>query len=692
MTISSLDIALSGLRAAQQSLDVTSNNIANASTPGYTRKVLPQEAIFAGEQPLGVKIGEITRKVDLSLLSDMFKQRAVSEGLTTRESYLEQIQIFHGPSENEQAISNEISLLRELFADLSTTPDSAALLGEAVGQARQTAAKINDFADLLTQMRNDAQNDISEAVAEVNAALDTIAEANRQIGAQSSAGRSTAELEDRRDAAIATVSQYMTVSFFTRSDGIMVVMTGQGHTLADEEARQLQFNPTPVGASSYHPGGGAASLTINDANNTDITNVAGGAIGALFTLRDETLPQYTAQLDELAQKMAERFDQQGLRLFVDSDGTVPASVADPGLVGYVGFAGRMQVNPAVIADPTLLRDGTTGNTLPAGSSELLRRIVDFTFGEFAYEEANGTLDISAGTLFATAGLAQEGQAVGGADITAIDPLDSHPDIAAGSQFSIQVGAGPVNVITINAGDTATDLVNNINAIAGPGTARLNTLGGLVIEGAGDIAVADVSLGAAGIAALGHSFGVTPAQNPSFTLQLGSENPVTVSIAPGDTAATLLATLNAIPNVTAALNGSNGLQITPAAGDITLIDVLGGPLAAMGVTVSGVAHEPFRQANLGPDGSVSTDLLATPTLEQFGREMISLQSEHHSDAKRRAENETVFFNTLEQRFQNDSGVDLDQEVAELIRLQTAYTAAARMITTSEEMFNTLLNSI
>src|SRR5690606_20672819 len=168
--------------------------------------------------------------------------------------------------------------------------------------------------------------------------------------------------------------------------------------------------------------------------------------------------------------------------------------------GYFGFASESRVNPTVIADPTLVRSGTNGATVPTGSNEVIRKIIDFTFGSFTGQQGVGTVDISAGTIFTATGLSQFAQIIGTADITDLGILDSHPDIPPGAQFTIDVGGGPA-LITINAGDTATDLVNNINA-ALPGTARLNSLGQIVLEAGADITVTAASLTAAGLAALG----------------------------------------------------------------------------------------------------------------------------------------------------------------------------------------------
>ena len=696
MSIGALNNALSGLKAAQQGLNVTSSNIANASTPGYTRKILPQEASLSDGVALGVKVGTIIREVDLTLIRDLINQQSTVEGLSVRAKYLDQIQAFHGASESEQSISSEISRLAETFQTLSSSPDNAFLINDTLNQAKQTATEINNFSNLIMQQRNDTQSELTLAVADANNALEIIARTNSLIAAQRANGESSAELEDQRDLAMRTLSKYLDIKFFENSDGKLTVMTQSGRTLADGSARELIFNATPLGPSSYYPGGGATGIFIDSQTGLDITSEnLGGSIGALIELRDQTFPQYMAHIDELAQKLAVRFEAQGLSLFTDASGNVPPSVADPGLVGYVGFSQLIQVNPAIDIDPSLIRSGTTGLSVLEGSSEVVRKIVEFAFGEFAYEQATGTVDIlTPGNVYTATGLSQNVTLRGDTNILAFSPLATHADINAGAQFSVDFGEGSgPQIITIGAGDTAANLVTQINTLNVGTPASLNGLGQLVFSSSADTTFADVSLSAAGFAALGHTFGTFTAQSPDFTVQVGIQQAVTIDIDPADTAAALLTKLNAIPNLSATLTGGGQLQLTPLnGGDITLVDGFQQPLAAMGITISSISHETFRQNNLGPDGSVGTDLISLRTLEEFGRNIVSLQSEQHASTVSKLDNEDSFFKSIERRVLDNSSVDLDQEVSELIKLQTAYTAAARMISASEELFDTLMDSI
>ena len=685
-----LDTAISGLRAAQRNLDVISNNISNAGVEGYTRKILPQETLLIGGEGAGVKLQAIMRKVDMTLMRDLVKQNSVTANSATTETYLNRIQEFHGASEAERSIAARLGKLNDAFADLSTAPNDGFKLGNVVNAAQDAARAMNDFNTLISQMRNDIQSEIKASVNSLNESLKTIEQLNQQIAVLDSQGRSTAELEDERDRQIQNVSKYVEVSSYTAENKKIVLMTRRGETLVDDKAKVISFDPTPVSAGSYYPGGGINGILIEGIDITQ-TNM-GGALGALVEMRDQTLPTYQAQIDELAQKTAERFDALGLRLFTDANRLVPPSTTPPTPVGYVGFAGEIRVNPDIVADNSLLRTGTYGQTALPGSNEMIRKILDYAFGMNVGQTGNGTTDISAGTIFAASGLTQSAQLIGSVDLTDYVPdLDAAPNITAPGSFQLTIGGTPY-AININPGDTATDLVNTINTAVGSTVASLNGIGQLKLNTTADINIADISLGAAGLADLGLTPGTTTAQNPSFTVQVGTQSAVTVSIAPGDTAANLLATLNAIPGLSATLGPGGELIMTPTrGGSIVLANVSGEPMQALGLTVNNVAHAGFRTTAVGPDGSMSTGLVANSTFTDFSRSMIASQSEDHASAMTKTDRETAYFESLSKRASDESGVNIDQELSELIRVQTAYSAAARMISAAEQMMDELFNA-
>jgi flagellar hook-associated protein 1 FlgK len=388
MALSGLDSALSGLRVAQQQMNVISNNVANVSTPGYTRKILPQSAVSAEGTTIGVRGDSIVRSVDMNLTRDFWTQVSSTSFYEVQATYLNKIQQFHGPPDAEISIAAKLSDLRDLFLALSNTPDDSFLIQSVVGKAQDLSNKINEFSDLITQMRNDAQDEIQQSVGRVNDLLEQIADINKQVKINTSVGKTTAALEDARDNAIKELSAELEVSFFVRGDGVMVVQTNNGVQLADERAETMFFDPIPVGPDSVYLGPGDPNNTSSglyvggdpDTNPAafDITGLSpNGNIGGLLELRDTILPEHTAQLDELAHKLATRFADQGIYLFTDGSGQIPSDSpailtgnADLSLVAGGGDLSGAIADPNDVFHIILDPSGTAPQTLVIDLSDV----------------------------------------------------------------------------------------------------------------------------------------------------------------------------------------------------------------------------------------------------------------------------------------------------------------------------------
>lgn len=386
MAIDALGTALSGLRAAQQGIDVVSSNIANANTDGYTAKKLSQQNAVVGNEGLGVRTGEISRYVDKAVQRDYRIQLGAESFHSTRTSYLQRIMTFHGSSDQEKNVGAQLGKLYQSFVELSGTPESTTLQQSAVTQAATLAKTLNNYSKMLNDLRNDVQGVISTEVTTLNESLRQIADVNKRIQALQGVGKSTAALEDQRDILVKDVASQIEVSYYTNGDGTLVLQTKAGQILADNIARTLEFSNNTATPGATYPGT-LSGLVIREetGNGVDIAaDPIGGKLGALFALRDKELPSYGAQADELAYKMAVRFNDQNLRLFTNANGTLPAN--NP--AAYNGFAGEIQVNALVVATPGLLQQGTTGPGVNPGSNAVINNILDYTFGR--YKNASGT--------------------------------------------------------------------------------------------------------------------------------------------------------------------------------------------------------------------------------------------------------------------------------------------------------------
>ena len=161
----SLRTALSGLTAAQAALQVTSDNIANASTPGYTRKTVDLESRRVVGQGAGVQTGEISREVDEFIVSQLRDQRSVVGEYSVRDRFLQQIQSLFGTPENNRTISNGINELKNAFEQMAVTPEFAANAVEVANSARQLVQLFNELATTTQSLRLEADAEVGQGAA-----------------------------------------------------------------------------------------------------------------------------------------------------------------------------------------------------------------------------------------------------------------------------------------------------------------------------------------------------------------------------------------------------------------------------------------------------------------------------------------------------------------------------------------------
>ena len=389
-----LAIASGGLANINRQFDVVSHNVANAGTPGYSREIAEQQSATAGGFGMGVRTLPTRRETDDLLQAGLLLQNATVAGLTTRQTALQAIDQIQGTPGQGNDLTSLLGKLADGFSSLAGRPDSQPGQQQVVIRARTLANSINTLAAGYATQRQGAQDAVVRDVAFANSTLSTIGRLTDQIVTLKAEGQSTSDLESQRDGELASLSKLIDVRALIQKNGDALLLTASGLSLPIRgTANPLALAGATLGASSYYPGGGVPALTLN---GVDITRqVTSGQIGANLTLRDTTLPTDTAELDEFAQNLASRFDSQGLRLFTDPTGAVPAGGGTPVQSGYVGFGGIIGVNPAVSASPTLVRDGTqmvvgspggasafTPNPAggPAGFATLITRVLDFALG------------------------------------------------------------------------------------------------------------------------------------------------------------------------------------------------------------------------------------------------------------------------------------------------------------------------
>jgi flagellar hook-associated protein 1 FlgK len=385
--------ALSGLTVAQRALSVTANNVANANTEGYVRKVLSQEAMFIGSRGAGVQASEITRITDQFLTAEVRRQASVvgrSEILGRYQDLLQDAFGAPGDSRDLAALVSELGAAIEAFAN---QPESATLALQVIQTANGLGATIGQLAEHVQVLRAQADEDIGRTVAEINAELQAIDDLNGEIERLAHLGQVGPELLDRRDALIRSLAEKIDIRTFIQEDNRIALYTAGGETLLDALPRVVAYNPAatvgpgttfgriaifredqidPATGQPLDPttgiqlvsGGVRASLTPElqndatpDASQLIASRLRGGRLQGLLEARDLLLPELDDQIQELADNL--RFVLNAAH----NDGSPwpPPAQLTGTRTDLSGFAGATRSGLATMA----VVDRTDGSTLAA---------------------------------------------------------------------------------------------------------------------------------------------------------------------------------------------------------------------------------------------------------------------------------------------------------------------------------------
>ena len=395
-----IGIASQSLANISLGFGVISQNIANASTPGYATEQATQYSIDAGGQGLGAASGPTQLVADAVLQSQLYGQNAGAAAATTTADALSNLQPVLGTVGAGNDLGSLLGALQSGFSALLTEPSNQAQQGSVISAAQAVTQQINTLSQAYTGATQSAQDSLVSNVAALNTALSQVGAFSNQIIALQAQGASTADLQNQRNAVLTTISGLVQANFVPQANGDVLILTAGGAELPTRSAAGglLQAgeplsiaNATAAPQTSY-PGGGLPGVILE---GSDITaQLAGGSIGANVTLRDQTLPTYQGELDAFSETLANRFSSAGLSLFTDPAGNIPATGTTPMPANYVGFSATITVNPSVVATPSLVRDGnvtvagsTTGpaaftpnpNNL-AGFTGLINNILNFALG------------------------------------------------------------------------------------------------------------------------------------------------------------------------------------------------------------------------------------------------------------------------------------------------------------------------
>lgn len=681
--VGALMSAVSGLQTAQAQLQVTSNNIANVNTPGYTRKAATPETTVYGGEVGGVRISEVQRTVDEGLLQQLRDHIARLTGQSVQASFLDRTQILFGQPGDNTSLSHSITQLGTALENLSVTPSSLANRASVRDTARWLADQMNSVSQSIQDLRLEAERQIGVSVTKINDTLSEIQDLNTKIARATAVGNAAPDLEDRRDTLLNDLSQEIDIQYFKRSSGEVVISTGNGRLLLDSQAKTLSHSDVTSMSAAVTLGNGLDGINFGP-TGIDITQeITGGRLAGLLTLRDQTLVDLQAEVDRLSEVMAGQLNaahNNGTAFPPPTTLTGTRSVAATDAPAMSGTFRVAVVDSDGVTVETL--DIDLGALAPANINTLVNQINGMTNASASIDAAGhvvlsatggnriavNEMDSAVTTGNATYGMAQF---LGLNDLytTGLGFDQYHSDRTASDTAALGLAgtlsfdiAGATTNVAYAAGDSLNDIATAINAAVG----GANITASVVREGSG------------------YHLEVTDADGDNFFLSDSGTLTSQLNIRAGAVGTAeriaLRSDILQDPNLIAHAQLSDAAGL--AAGDVAVS-------AGDGSAARDLADVFTQNINFSAAGALGQ---GTTTLANYAAEIISLNATTAQSMSDNVATGNSLRVSLENQVADVSQVNLDEELANIIVLQNAYSASARVTAAVSDMIDTLLKMV
>jgi flagellar hook-associated protein 1 FlgK len=302
-------ISVSALQAFQQAINVTSNNVANASTPGYDRETINlTEAIpqsnGAATVGAGVAVTGVNRAFSQAAANQLNTSQSSLGQLNAIQSYTNQIDNLFGTTIG--GLSTALQGFYSAFSNVANNPTSTASRQALIGQANSVASSFQTASSELNSLNTDVNSRITADVTQINSIAKAISSLNNQIvtGTAQDGGQQPNELLDQRDQLVSSLSQLVNISTTTDTNGALNVFVGNGQPLVLQgQVTQLttvanQFNATQLEISNS-----ASSAVISG-------NITGGDLGGLLAARTQVINPALNQLGQVATALSQAVNSQ----------------------------------------------------------------------------------------------------------------------------------------------------------------------------------------------------------------------------------------------------------------------------------------------------------------------------------------------------------------------------------------------
>ncbi len=665
-----ISIGLSGLSASQTALATTGNNIANVDTAGYSRQSVVQKSASAEFIGVGY-VGNGTTVADVRRIYSEYlnTQLRTSTGLDAEaQTYLTQInQTDALLADSTTGISSVLSSFFEALQTAAENPTDASaralLLTNASGLAERFSSVYSQLADQNTYINSQ----LSSMAEQVNQLASSIANYNQAIVQASASGATPNDLLDARDQALVDLSELVGVTVVMEGNNANVFIgSGQplvmGNTASTLTAEPSTTDPTRLNL-----------MLTSGYSSVDVTSVvSGGSISGLVRYREEVLDPTLNELGRLALVIADQVNSQlgqgidlngdfGTSLFSDINSALAASQRSLAQAGNSAGSGNLSV---YIEDSSKLSTSDYEVTFSSATGYSVRRLSDGAdLGSYDLSDDPAPV-IDGFSLAMEAGT-----------------------VAAGDKFTIiptRTAAGSIGVVMTDASKLA--FAAPLVATSSSGNYGTGSISSVALASGSALDIYDAAANADTQASIQNAmpvklvFDAASGSAQGYTLYDVQGNALgTGSIVPGQSNTVTVSIAANPPSVPSAFEFELAISGSPAAGDSFTVAF---------------------NADSDSDNRNALALLDLQTASTIGKhsitstysQLIETVGAKASQAALDASATSTILSQATANRESVSGVNLDEEAANLIKFQQYYTAAAQVIKAAQQMFDTIINTL
>ncbi|WP_417762032.1 flagellar hook-associated protein FlgK [Shewanella sp.] len=639
MAIDLLNIARSGVVAAQGQLGVTSNNIANVNTTGYNRQVANQVAdqsynLGGNYYGTGSYVNDVKRIYNEYAARELrISQTSLSHAETMNGKLSGLDELF---SQVGNSITTSLNDLYENLNSLADLPNDTGIRQSVLTTAEQLTYSFNQMDGYLSNQSSQVNDEIGSVTKRINEISQEMANINVELMKN---GNTDPQLLDKQDALIDELSQYAEVNVVPLDNGARSIMFGSSFMLVSGEVAMklgtVNGDPYPTDVDLTYTLGGS-TLKVDPSK-------IGGQLGALFEYREDVLQPASQQLGLMALGVSDAFNKAQSQGF-DLEGNLGASMFT-------------EINdPSFASSRVAAFNNNSGSAVLSVSLDDIGQLTGESY-ELKYTNA-GDYQLTNLQTGSSTNLTLNGGVLEGADGFSIN-IDTGA-MAVGDRFEIRPTGGAAGKIDV--------------LLAEPES--LATAGPRITADSANSGSTSISLQAINRSAAGF-----PTTNSPITVTIDSSVATPtyeVFDANGNSLGTGTAT-GSPPQIT-----TNGftfqLDSTSGATDSFTFDLS----FATGDGANAVKMSQLSNANIMSNG--------TETLSDiYESNKLNIGSLTKASDVRMASAQSIHDQAYN-RVQSESGVNLDEEAANLMKFQQAYQASARVMTTANTIFDTLFNAV